>query len=324
VWVSSSNFASGGALENWSATIQNSGDTDDAHDSDGDPNTHDASLILQASEIDKTLDFGFIIDSSYDLTKQLNTPNPVRPDDPISFTIRITNTGNSWIDNLPLRDDYDVDYLTYGFGSDFATPDSDDHVNDGVLNWTDVLNGSPLAPGANVAITVTFTARKDTNALPNDETVNNATVSGAQADPDGPGGPLQPLEALPEQTASDGVTIYNPTGVVISSFVAAPLGANVQVVWRTASEVATLGYNVLRRAEGEKDFRTINAELIGASFAGMSQGRRYRFIDNDVEAGQRYVYRLQIILLNGGSTVYGAADIIVPSDIIFVPTIQKR
>jgi len=308
--IDASEFLPGGTLENWYASPQDAAGVPDDMDSDGDPNTHDVTTVLTAGEVDLTNDFGFDIVSDYVITKRLNTEEPVRPGEPVSFTIRITNTGDSWIGILPLRDVYDPTYLTYGYGGQFASPDSDDHVNDGQIDWSDltVSFGTDLAPGASFTVIVTFTAQADTQQLPGGETEDTAIVHDAYADGDGPG-PLGPEEPLPEKEDSDSVLIINPTGVALAEFSAAAQPDGVLITWQTASEVEILGFNVLRQT-GDGEFEMVNEEFIFAEYAGADRSASYAYLDEGLPAGV-YTYTLEIVKLDGRVERYGLARVVV-------------
>ncbi len=150
--------------------------------------------------------------SSYAISKQLIPPSPVRRARDVTFFIRITNTGETWITTLPLRDVYSPTYLAYGDCGvqQTAAPWPDDYADDGQLDWSDLTAAAPygfgtdLAPGASLTIVVTFTAAADTAILPGEATENRAVVHDAVADPD-------VLSALPEQASTAGVRIITPT-----------------------------------------------------------------------------------------------------------------
>ncbi len=102
-------------------------------------------------------DFGYV--QAYpdlEVAKTLTSPAPVYAGQQISFTIRITNTGLTTINILPLRDWYDTSTLDY-LG---ATPASDDNVDDGAINWADLTTslGRDLLPGESFAVVTRFLA----------------------------------------------------------------------------------------------------------------------------------------------------------------------
>lgn len=120
--------------------------------------------------------------------------------DAVTFEITITNTGNVAIDVLPLEDTYDTDYLAYLN----ATPESDDNVDDGTINWSDLTApgaggfGVDLVPGDSFTVVVNFEAEASTQGLHPPETEDTAAVSGA-ADADG--------HVAPDASGSAGVEI---------------------------------------------------------------------------------------------------------------------
>jgi uncharacterized repeat protein (TIGR01451 family) len=132
----------------------------------------------------------------------------------VQYRIRITNTGDTTLNTVPLVDTYDTTYLTYGFGGNFSTPASNDNVNDGTLNWSDVTGAGSLAPGASIDVIVNFTAAASTQALPNQQTLNTATVSGA-VDENG--------DSPPSASDNEPVEIGNP-GISVQKTLLIPSG----------------------------------------------------------------------------------------------------
>jgi hypothetical protein len=306
VKIALNEFAAGGTLENWSATQQNVGP--DATDSDGDPTTHEAGAAVTAGQLLDTIDFGYTIPSSYTVKKELavGQVNPTRPGQKVKFKITVENTGKTWLSTVPLVDTYNGAFLTYGFGGEFATPDSEDHVNDNVLNWSDLTQagakgfGIDLEPGHTFEVFVTFTAYLDTGVA---GTENTVTVSGVAVDPDGPQGPLPP--AVPPQTPQTGsatIRILNPTGEEIAGFAAAAQPEGVVITWETLNEARILGFNILRQAADSETVQA-NAELIFAEQAGANAGAGYSYVDGGLPDGT-YTYILQIVRLDGTSENY--------------------
>ncbi len=306
VTIAPAEFAAGGTLENWLPTVQNTGS--DATDSDGDAN-HEAAVVLTPGQQNMTIDFGFTITSTLQIVKRLNTPDPVRPNREISFTIQITNTGKSWITFLPLHDAYNSAYLTYGFDPHFATPDSVSHDDSGSIDWTDLTAapGADLAPGTSTSVVVYFTSKAGTSHLVNGETVNTASVTGAQADPDGPNGPLGSLATLEPQQSSAGVQIFLPTGLGVSGFSAAAQADGVRLLWQTAVEAQIAGFNVLRKVGGG-EFAALNSELLFAQHAGANQGGAYSFVDAALPEGM-VIYALQVVRLDGSVEAAGQVEV---------------
>jgi len=296
-------FQPGGTLEHWLASPQDAAPDD--VDSDGHPVTHDVGVTLAGGDVITTTDFGFDIPSSYTITKRLSTAEPVRVDEPLTFTIRITNTGWTTITVLPLQDVYSTTYMTYGYTDTFgvgtfASPDSDDHHDDGVIDWSDLtVSEGDLAPNDSVTVIVTFTANADTHhvGLPNDETEDTATAHDVRADPDGLGGPL-PEETLPADSATEGLEIEFPTGVVLASLDGVAQSDGVLVTWQTASELEVLGFNLLR-AGASREWVLLNEVFIFAEWAGAAWGADYGYRDGAVVPGTTYDYLLEIVKSDG-------------------------
>jgi len=172
--------------------------------------SHDGSgtTVIVGTEDNLTIDFGFYelppSVPSLALNKTLNTPEPVAVGQPISFTIRITNTGNVTITMLPLMDTYDTTYLAYD-SINGSTPATDDNADDGQLDWSDLtVTEGDLGPSSVIEVVTHFTANADTAAIiaqapctDNGESCNVAAVSGAMAD----------TEPVPAVTDSDDVEI---------------------------------------------------------------------------------------------------------------------
>ena len=73
--------------------------------------------------------------------------------------------------------------------------------------------------------------------------------------------------------------------------------------WETASEVGTAGFNVYRADSSGDDFVQINAVLIPAKGDELV-GAAYRFEDDEVLPGRRYIYRIEEVEWNGAVNVY--------------------
>ncbi len=109
-----------------------------------------------------------------------------------------------------------------------------------------------------------------------------------------------------------------PTGVFLDSFTVAAQYGRVKVLWETTSEVNVLGFNVQRMDETGQ-FVTINKDLIGARRSGAELGDLYDWIDDDVTPGERYTYRLELLMLDGRRDYYGPRSVLVPAHQLFVP-----
>ena len=320
-------FGPGGTLASWNASPQNALGVPDDLDSDADPLTHQATVTLNPAQMDQSVDFGFTYAANYAISKRLHTPDPVRIGDPVSFTVRITNTGSAAITSLPLTDQYNNTFLTYGYMGSHAAPASVDAIDDGQIVWADVTQGAGLGSGLSVTVVFTFTAREDSTSLPNGEAINTAIVSRAYADPDG-AGPIPPAR-LPQRSDSDGVRIMRATGLGVVGFRAASEGEGVRLTWRTLSETRIAGFNVLRAAStggmlpAADAYQAVNGSAILATQAGSDQGASYSYRDEATTPGVVYHYRLEILRTDGGTEVYGDAEATVATRRLYAPLIIR-
>lgn len=77
----------------------------------------------------------------------------------------------------------------------------------------------------------------------------------------------------------------------------------VVLFWETASEVGTAGFNVYRTHISEANFVRINPTLIPAQ-GNEIVGSNYRFVDDDVSIGRRYIYHIEEVEWDGMLTTY--------------------
>ncbi|MBN2027895.1 MAG: DUF11 domain-containing protein [Actinobacteria bacterium] len=112
-----------------------------------------------------------VTDPEITVTKTLDDADGFVPvGDSLSYTIRVQNTGNTYIPVVPMSDTYDPIYLTYTG----AMPPSDTAVP-GTITWNDVSGGSGLLPGQFVDITVNFTAAAVGTTPDTDDTASVST-----------------------------------------------------------------------------------------------------------------------------------------------------
>jgi hypothetical protein len=68
--------------------------------------------------------------------------------------------------------------------------------------------------------------------------------------------------------------------------------AQIEIEWETETEFDTAGFNIYRSDSPEGDFLRINDRLI-PSAADAAAGASYVFVDEHVERGKTYYYRLE-------------------------------
>ncbi len=263
--------------------------------------------------VNLTADFGYTEGpqssgaASYRIIKRLNTPNPVRINREVSFTLQIINTSDTaWITYLALRDVYSTTYLSYLR----AEPASLDNVNDGEVNWPDLitaLGAGPIPPGGSAEVVVWFKTLRDTTGLPGEQTPNTVTAYNVWGDADGPSGPLDSVIALPDKSSTAPVGVFMPTGVGMTGFDATATAEGIAVTWETAEEANIAGFNVLRKV-GDGELAVINSELLFAQNAGANQGAAYSFVDADQLEGV-VTYALQVVRLDGSVETAGQIDV---------------
>lgn len=246
----------------------------------------------------RNADFGYVVPSSIQVTKRLDGVSPMRLGEPLHYTILITNTGASWVTNLPLQDLYDSRLIRF----ESAIPAITDLRNDGQLDWPDLTADlGDLAPGAGLAVHLTFSSLRDTGQAPNGVAVNTALVAGALGDPDGPGGSLGSLQPLATQQSAVSVVIQGPTAAALAQGGVARTVSGVTIHWQTASEVNMVGFNLLRRSQDGVS-QPINQDLILAEQAGLDRGSAYTVLDSDLLPGQSSLYVLEIVAPDGHTT----------------------
>ena len=84
--------------------------------------------------------------------------------------------------------------------------------------------------------------------------------------------------------------------------------ARIVIKWKTASEVDTAGFNIFRSENPAGPFRRVNQQLIPASGDPLVGGD-YSYIDETVDAGRLYYYRLEDVDLAGSATAQGVIPV---------------
>jgi uncharacterized repeat protein (TIGR01451 family) len=110
------------------------------------------------------------------VSKELSDPpGAIAVSDTLTFTLRITNTGDTTITSVALTDTYDSNVLTLTSWSE-----EPDQQEPGIINWTDSLNRFlPLGPGEHLVLTVDFHA---TAATAPSSTINCVYVRASDQD----------------------------------------------------------------------------------------------------------------------------------------------
>jgi uncharacterized repeat protein (TIGR01451 family) len=158
---------------------------------------------------------------------------------PLTFTIRITNSGYATLTVVPLFEDYDPEFLQFSFA--VPQPDSVDEVA-GQLYWSDLTTWfGDVGPFGSIQITAVFTA-----LAPIALTTNSASVSGSSDwygnDLDG-GADQVPITIVgPGQQATDTPTATATTAATetpVAQATNTPAAATSTAVAATATPEAT-------------------------------------------------------------------------------------
>jgi hypothetical protein len=80
--------------------------------------------------------------------------------------------------------------------------------------------------------------------------------------------------------------------------------AEIIIEWTTASELDTVGFNLLRAETQEGPFKQINTNLIPAGSDSLT-GNNYTFTDRSVHNGVTYYYMLEEIELTSETSHHG-------------------
>ncbi|MCB0085463.1 MAG: DUF11 domain-containing protein, partial [Caldilineaceae bacterium] len=203
-----------------------------------------------------------------ELTKTLESPEPVRTGDQVSFTVRITNTGSVTITVLPLEDNYSNAHLSYVSAT--IAPTS---VQPGTLSWHNLAPANGLAPGASVSVLIIFKTEADSALVSPTppctqpgEAPNIVHIHNAQADMDG-AGPL-PVMNVPAYDACATVEITDPTAVQLADQQVVQMSAGVLIRWSTVTENDIVGFHIWRNNGSQVEQRS--NEMIPAKISGQS------------------------------------------------------
>ncbi len=232
--------------------------------------TDDAAVVLE--------------DPSVAVAKNIAPPGVVNG--VITFSIRITNTGPSVIDVLPLIDTYAGD-ITYVGGAPVA-----DSVDDsaGLLVWNDLTTFlGNMAPGQTFLVETVFALTTD---QPTFTATNRAVVTDA----------IDLFDNPANEDEDEVIIINQPTAVELLYLRATGQQNSVRVEWATLLELESYGFKLYRAL---LDQFGAAAQIAFLPSQGGMNGAQYAYVDKAVEAGQAYWYWLVEVDNNGQETRYG-------------------
>jgi hypothetical protein len=97
----------------------------------------------------------------------------------------------------------------------------------------------------------------------------------------------------------------SPTVVTLASFTATPHDGAILLAWETASEIDNVGFNLYRSESPSGQYAKLNQPLIPGQSLGSLVGAEYAWLDEAVEPGKVYYYRLEDVEVGGKSTFHG-------------------
>ena len=265
-------------------TLQNQG-ANPALDSDANPSTgRTAPTTLSPGENDMTWDAGLVeVRGAFFTVTKEDAPDPVRPGQPLTYTVRVSNPSLDVVSNVVVTEQYAP---LFNYVSANPPPTSGSNVwSLGTLPTgtvvTIVIHGtvSGSAAGGSVLINMLIVASSNGGSL-----ATNATTT---------------------------VAAPPPTAVELRSFTATREPGGVRLRWSTAMERENLGFNLYRAASADGARTLLTATLIPGS--GTSAGRDYERLDTGVAAGQDYWYWLDDVSWSFVSRLHGPVAVLCPA-----------
>ena len=189
-----------------------------------------------------------------EVTKTLNDEDgTVKVGEAFSYTIRVENTGDTFIEApVELLDTYNKDYLSIKY----SKVASDDSADDGEVLWSDVTLGEGLESGQSLEIIADFGARK---AGTSPETTNTAQVTATDengtklVNEDDADVTIKALEVIgPEPAPTPQPPVIQPPPSVMPAPITAPVsgtlpytGATLYIYWILGGALILLGLGMI-------------------------------------------------------------------------------
>jgi hypothetical protein len=102
-----------------------------------------------------------------------------------------------------------------------------------------------------------------------------------------------------------GTGLCSPTAVDLVRFEAWPEGPALHVEWETATEIDNVGFYLYRSESADGPWTRLNEALIPSQAPGSPVGAVYTWLDETVQPGVSYFYRLEDVDIYGHSTFHG-------------------
>lgn len=228
----------------------------------------------------------------------------------ITFTIRLTNTGDTRLDVVSLTDIYTSSHLAF-----HAAQVPPDEIAPGKLRWNDITAALGDIPvGGSINFTVSFSLTATTSPVTNLVQINDSVDENR----DRPG-----LGAAQSQVM---VAVVNPTAITLLRFTAQNQPGGVQIDWITGAEMNTWGFHLWRTTNNVWGGSVgVTGEMLPAQGRNGS-GAAYAFFDLGGQKGDWYwlqeIERDGALNLYGPVLVDGVATVVLEKN-IFLPLVER-
>jgi len=118
--------------------------------------------------------------------------------------------------------------------------------------------------------------------------------------------------------ASVGISLPAEAVVTLVSFTASPGDGQVLLEWETASEIDNVGFYLYRSTSESGEYVRISEFIPSEGDAVL--GAKYSYLDQDVQNGVTYYYKLESVATDGSSEFYGPISAVPQSQATMTPT----
>jgi hypothetical protein len=128
--------------------------------------------------------------------------------------------------------------------------------------------------------------------------------------------------------SGESLAIYDEPNSVVLDYVEAVAvegqAGQVEILWRTNSELGTAGFYVMRGITTEGPFEQANQDLILAEGEDLG-GASYSYLDSDLSGGITYHFYIREVQTSGGSIAYTELMVsAVPWHGVYLPMVVRQ
>jgi hypothetical protein len=155
-----------------------------------------------------------------------------------------------------------------------------------------------------------------------------SSICQGDTNPDDPFDPADEWDGFANNTfdglGSHSANCSAPTAALLADFTVIAREEHVLIEWETIGEMNHLGFNLYRSTPGAAPaWDKLNEVLISGPEAGSFEGQSYQWEDYTVSLGQRYLYRLEAIDMNGRREIFAEQNVIFGANRqIWLPLLQ--